>query len=171
MFWRFGESHVLLACSAIIQNQSWHCQWFIILLDIVSKLLCTTIWSSCAVSFESEQTPFPQALSIQICCFAQDSIENILLCSYVIFLIRDQWMIERLTPDWAKWWVLLWSATTLPIPMILFHWKFHFTLKKVPYHCVLQPEIWLLTLELIQDNRSGSMFSSSLLLPAATAAD
>ena len=100
MFWRFGESHVLLACSAIIQNQSWHCQWFIILLDIVSKLLCTTIWSSCAVSFESEQTPFPQALSIQICCFAQDSIENMLLCSYVIFLIRP--MNDRKADSWLS---------------------------------------------------------------------
>ena len=65
--------------------------------DIVFKLLRATIWSSFAVLFESEQTSGKS--SISICCFAQDSIQNMLLCSYVIFqvLLRDQWLIERLS--------------------------------------------------------------------------
>ena len=45
--------------------------------------------------------------SIQTCCFAQDSIWNMWICSYVIFLVRDQWLIE----DWAKQWARPWSAT------------------------------------------------------------
>ena len=36
------------------------CNWFRIMPDIVSKLLCAAIWSSCAVLFESEQMPFPR---------------------------------------------------------------------------------------------------------------
>ena len=36
------------------------CNWFRIMPDIVSKLLCTAIWSSCAVLFKSEQMPFPR---------------------------------------------------------------------------------------------------------------
>ena len=35
------------------------CNWFRIVPDIVSKHLLTTIWSSCADQFESEQTHFP----------------------------------------------------------------------------------------------------------------
>ena len=57
-----------------------------------------SIWN---MLFESEQTPFPQTgrwfTRIQTCCFAQDSIWNMLFCSYVIFLLRNQWMIERLS--------------------------------------------------------------------------
>ena len=35
--------------------------------------------------------------SISTCCFAQDSIWNMLFCSDVIFLLRDEWMIKRLS--------------------------------------------------------------------------
>ena len=35
--------------------------------------------------------------SIWTCCFAQDSIWNILFCSYVILLLRDRCMIKRLS--------------------------------------------------------------------------
>ena len=36
-----------------------------------------------------------------------DSIRNTRFCSYVIFVLKDQW-----SKDWAKRWALLWSATT-----------------------------------------------------------
>ena len=69
--------------------------------DIVSKLLRAAIWSRCAVRFESGQMPMGPISRIgrlfrefQTCCFAQDSILNMLICSYVIFLLRDQWMIK-----------------------------------------------------------------------------
>ena len=52
--------------------------------------------SESRLTFESEQTSFPGRLSIQTCCFAQDSIQNMWFCSYVIFLLRDQQMLERL---------------------------------------------------------------------------
>ena len=35
--------------------------------------------------------------SIQTCCFAQELIQNMLFCSYYIFLLRDQRLIERLS--------------------------------------------------------------------------
>ena len=75
-----------------------------IMTDIISKLLRAAIWSRCAVLFESEQTLFSRTgpmlrSSINFCCFAQDSIQNIRLCSYVIFLLTDQWLIERSVTD------------------------------------------------------------------------
>ena len=48
----------------------------------------------CAIRFESEQT---NKSSIQICCFAQDSIRNMPICSYALCLLRDQWMIKHCT--------------------------------------------------------------------------
>ena len=36
------------------------------------------------------------------------SIRNMQICSYVILLPRDQWMVK----NWAKRWALLWSAAT-----------------------------------------------------------
>ena len=54
------------------------------------------IWSCCAVWFKSEQTPFSWTGGwFQPACCSQDSIQNMLFCSYVIFLLRDQWLIER----------------------------------------------------------------------------
>ena len=74
------------------------CNRFRIMPDIVSKLLRPAIWSWCALRVESEQTPFPRTgRRFSTCCFAQDSIQNILFCFYVIFLIRDQCLIERLS--------------------------------------------------------------------------
>ena len=45
------------------------CNRIRIMPDIVSKLLRATIWSRCAVRFESEQTPFPRN---RLLCFAQE---------------------------------------------------------------------------------------------------
>ena len=63
--------------------------------DIVAKLLRAAIWSSCSVRFKSEQTPFLRTGHRQTGCFARDSIRSKLFCSYVIFLLRDEWLIER----------------------------------------------------------------------------
>ena len=49
------------------------CDRIRIMPDIVSKLLRTTIWSSCAVQFEPEQTPFPRTGCIS---FATYLIQN-----------------------------------------------------------------------------------------------
>ena len=50
--------------------------------DIISKLWRAAIWSRCAVRLESEQTPFSWTGHMR-------------LCSCVIFLLRDQWQIEK----------------------------------------------------------------------------
>ena len=46
---------------ATVLAENFGCNWFRLMQDIVSKLLRATIWSSCAVLFESEQTPFSRA--------------------------------------------------------------------------------------------------------------
>ena len=110
------------------------CNRFRIMPEIVSKLLCATIWSRCAVQVESEQTPIPRAgrrvrsaalhrIRLRKCCFVPCHIctqrpitdrnmtdrkishQSLLLCTkfdsehaalfLVIFLLRDQWLIER----------------------------------------------------------------------------
>ena len=67
--------------------------------DIVSKLLdsAISVWSSCAVLFKSEQTPFPRTCH----WFRSAALHRIQFgtCS-------KEWLI-----DWAKWWLLLWSTT------------------------------------------------------------
>ena len=92
--------------------------------DIVSKLLHAAIWSSCAVQFESEQTPFPRighrlrsaALHrIQLGTWGFDPI------SY-FYSETNEWF-----QHWAKQWAWLQSATT----SCLFSRKFHFTWKKI----------------------------------------
>ena len=101
--------------------------------------------------------------SIETCCFAQDSIQKMLFCSYVIFLLRDEWMIE----DLAKLWALPWSATT----SILLYWNFisHEKKKVTIVARNLQSIKTFLALELSQYRKSGSMFSSSE--PVAASSD
>ena len=67
------------------------CYRFRITPDIVSKLWRASIWSRCAVWFESEQTPF--LLTGRWCRPA--ALHRMLFCSYVIFLPKDQRTIER----------------------------------------------------------------------------
>ena len=100
------------------------CNRFRITPDIVStwKLLCSAIWSRCAVQFKSEQTLSPDKLFIHTCCFAQDSIWNMWFCSYAIFLLRDEWMIERFSKVMGA--ALVGNNFT---PIL---WKFHFSWKK-----------------------------------------
>ena len=136
------------------------CNRFRITPDIVSKLLRAAIWSHCAVQFESEQTPFPRtggkfSLIIiqsrgefQTCCFAQDLIWNMLFGSYVIFLLRDQWLIERLSDAMGA---ALVGSNSLPIPpKFSFHSNFHMKKKvtccrqKFQVYKALKP-CWLLS--------------------------
>ena len=96
------------------------CDWFRITPDIVSKLVSAVIWSRCAIQFEFEQTPFlrtgrrlrPAALHrirFGTCGFD------------VIFLLRDLWLIERLSEAMGA---ALVGNTFSPIPSkISFHVK------------------------------------------------
>ena len=132
------------------------CNRFKIAQDIVSKLLRSAIWSCCAVWFESEQIPFlgqlrrfrPAALHrirFGTCCFVPMSY---------FYSEGNEW-----SKDWAKWWPLLWLATA----SCHFHRNFHCTWKKkwLVKTRNLQSIKTVLTLELSQFCKSGSMFSSS----------
>ena len=86
-------------------------------------------------------------------------------CSYVIFLLRDQWLIERLGEAMGS---VLVCNKFLPIPSTV---SFH--MKKKWLCCPKFTSIkTLLTLELSQYLKSGSICfpQASLLQPAATAA-
>ena len=86
---------------------------------------------------------------------AQDSSQNMLFRSYVIFYSETKDQLK----DWAKQWALLWSATTSS----QFCWKIHLTQKMEWLVAArnLQSIKTFLTLELSQYIKSGSMFSSS----------
>ena len=79
------------------------------------KSLCCSIqiWAD-ALSSDSSST--------LICCFAQDLIRNLLFCSYVIFLLRDQWMFARLSEAMGE---ALVGNNFWSIP-----WDHHFPMKK-----------------------------------------
>ena len=122
------------------------CYRFRITPDIVSKLLRATIWSHCAILFESEQTLVPMTGSQ----FRSAALHRIQFGTWgfvpmSIFLLGDWWLIKRLR-DWCCFgWeigaalvdcfgqktkaapeeiVLLWLTTFLPIPLkISFHKK------------------------------------------------
>ena len=131
--------------------------------DIVSKLLHAAIWSSCAVQFESEQTPFPRighrlrsaALHrIRLGTWGFDPI------SY-FYSETNEWF-----QHWAKQWAWLQSATT----SCLFSRKFHFTWKKIIVAALHLERIKnFLTFELGQYRKSGSTCSSSK--PVAASSD
>ena len=92
--------------------------------NIISKLLCATIWSGCANLFKSEQMhfcwigcPFRSAAlhSIQLgtCCFVPTG--------YAQYLLKDQLIIERLSKRTS---LALLGNNFLPIPLkISFHMK------------------------------------------------
>ena len=85
----------------------WHCFSFVTALatsfgcnrfrpHFVSKLLCTTIWSSCGLRLESERTY--SARTDRRFRFAASSLHRIRLGTcYSLFLHKDQWMIKRLS--------------------------------------------------------------------------
>ena len=126
------------------------CYRFRITPDIISKLLRVAIWSSCAVWFKSEQTPFPLT-GLQFRPTALHRIRNMLFCSNVIFFLRDQWLIDRLSEAMGA---ALVGKNFSPIQL-----KFSFHMKKKG--TCLGPKLtkhWNL---LSQYHKSGSMFSSS----------
>ena len=114
------KHHISFATADLASNFGW--DRFRITPDIVWKLLLAAIWSRWAVLFESEQTPFPRTgrrfrpaalhrIRLGTCC-----------CSYVVFLLRDQWLIERLSEARG---VALVGNNFSPIPS-----KFSFHMKK-----------------------------------------
>ena len=140
------------------------CYRFRIMPDIVSKLLRASIWSSSAVWFELEQTP----VSLTGRGFGSVALHRVLLgiCCFVLMSYFYSETYEW-SKKWAKLWSLLWSATTF----CQFYWKFHLASNKkwfvaAWYLKSIKP---LLTLELSQYGKSGSMFSSSE--PVAASSD
>ena len=81
-------------------------------------------------------------------------------CSYVIFLLRDEWMIERLSEAMGA--ALVGNNFS---PILL---EFYFTLKKKWLVAArnVQSIKTLFALELSHSRKSGSMFSSSELVAA-----
>ena len=96
-----------------IQNHAWHRFQAFARRHLKSLRFSTLIWADALSSDRS---------SIQTCYFAQDSIRNMLFCSYAIFSLRDQCMIERLSKAMGA---ALVGNNFSPIP-----WKFSFTWKK-----------------------------------------
>ena len=99
-----------------IQNYAWHRFQAFARRHLKSLLCSIRIWAD---AFSSDRS------SIHTCCFAQDLIRNMQFCSYVIFLLRDEWMIERFSE----------AAEAMGSALVcnnfsLVLWTFHFTWKK-----------------------------------------
>ena len=141
------------------------CNWFRITPDIVYKLLRAAIWSRCAVLFNALSS---DRSSIQTCCFAQDSIRNMLLCSYVIFLFRDQCMIERFSEAMGA---ALVGNNYSPIPGIPSKFLFHMKKEKVTRRCPKFTKHWNLVDSWTESVVVACFPQGSLSLPAATAAE
>ena len=86
-------------------------------------------------------------------------------CSYVIFLLRDEWMIERFSEAMGE------ALISNNFSQIL--WKFHFTWKKKWLVAAqnLQSIKTLLALEVSQYRKSGSIMMFSLSKPVAARSD
>ena len=135
--------------------------------DIVSKLLHATIWSSCAVQFESEQTPIPwtgrrlrsaalHRIQFKTCGFVPMSY---------FYSETNEWL-----QDWAQQWVLLWSATTSS-QFHRNHWislPMKKKLSSLPRANIYKELKTFLTVELSQYCKSGSTFSSSKPVTASS---
>ena len=136
------------------------CNWFRITHDIVSKLLHTTIWSSCAVQFKSEQSPFlGQVIPVYLDLLLGTgfNLEHVVLFLCHIFTQRR--MNDRKI-EWS-------NGCCFGLQQLLANsiedFKFHFTWKKrwLVMARKLQSIKTLLTLEMSQYHKSGSMVSSS----------
>ena len=142
--------------------------WFRIMPDIVSKLLRTAIWSSCAVQLESEhceQTPFPRT-GHQL---RSAALHRILFWTWgfdpisYFYSETNEWL-----QDWAKWWATLGVASVcnnfLPIQS-----KISFHMKKVITAALhLESIKTFLTFELSQYCKSSSTCSSSKPVEASS---
>ena len=134
-----------------IQNYAWR-RFQAFACSHLKSLRCSIqIWADALSSDRS---------SIQTCFFAQDSILNMLFCSYVIFLLRDEWMIERFSEA---------MGAALVSNTILFHMKGKSDSSRPEIYKALKP-YWLLNW--VSITRVVACFpQASLLQPAATAAD
>ena len=131
-----------------IQNYTWHC--FQAFAHCHLKQLSCSIWIW-------EDTISSDRSLIQTCCFAQDLIRNMWFCSYIIFLLRDKWMIERFSKVIGC--CLGWQQLLAHSMEISCHMKKKWLVTALN----LQSIETLLALELtqIQYRKSGSVFSSS----------
>ena len=127
--------------------------------EIVS-LLCADVWSGCAVWLESPGH-FLDRSSFENCCFAKDSIRNMLSnltqpeLSQCSFLLRGQWTIEWLSRAMSGALVRkIFLQTQLPISCHIKEIRRH-SPKFTNYLNVF----W--TIELSQYSKSGSSFSYS----------
>ena len=125
-----------------LSNIAFHLRpiWLQTLVAIDSELRLTSFPSFCAPPSEVaalfysnlSRRPFlGDRSSIQTCCFAHDSIWNMRLCSYVIFLLRDEWMIERFSEAMGA--ALVGNNFSGAASM-----EFHFTWKKKVTRCGLK---------------------------------
>ena len=68
--------------------------------EIVSKFFLIAVWSVCAVQLEREQMPFSQTDhwfgSVEL-SGSNSEHGNMLFCSHALLLLRDHWMIWRLS--------------------------------------------------------------------------
>ena len=132
----------------LIQNHTRHC------FQAFALLLLKLLWSVCCsiLSLEAEQTPFSQTG----CWFKSADLHRILFraCGFVpvIFLLRDQWMIERLSEALGA---ALQQFLANSIKMFISHEKKSDL--SLPYIKLS----YFLTQELCQYSKSGGMFSSS----------
>ena len=136
-----------------IQSYARHCfQAF-----ACSLQLCHLKWLHCSIWIWADSLSSDRSL-IQTRCFAQESIQNMRFCSFVMFLPWDQWMIERLSEAMGAGSAALVCNKFSPIPS-----KFHFTRTKkwLVAAWILLSIKTLLTLELSQYCKSGIVFSSS----------
>ena len=123
-------------CKLCLWSANFVCDQFKIMPGIISKLLCTAIWSCHAVWLESEHMPFSLTGLLLCTGFRSAALHTISFRSCgsvpVLCLLRVQWMIIRLSKEMSAALVSnsLWTSSCQ------FHQKFHFTwIKKVACHC------------------------------------
>ena len=156
-FFPFAVFHLRFGCKLWLLSIQTHARQS----DIIYKLLHATIWRCCAVLFKSDSLFSGKSL-IKICCFAQESIQNMLICSYALFLPRDKWMnapkIELSDGScFGQQQLLAYSIDPLKISFHMKKNKWHITARNSQSIKVF------LTLKLCQNSKSASssMFSSS----------
>ena len=75
-----------------------------------SEVAVLFYWNLSRCPFFEQIADLDLLLCRQIAVFAQDSTRNMLICSYALLLLRDQWMIERLSKAMSAA-ALLWFVT------------------------------------------------------------
>ena len=102
--------------------------WLQTLVVTYSESCQTSFPSFCAVPFEvavlsvlfiwiwADALSYDRS-SISIWCFVQDSIWNMLFCSYLYLYSEINEPGSDWLKDWWKWWALPWLATSSSIPL------------------------------------------------------